>query len=264
MKRLLIALAFAACNAPAASVTPPARPATPVASATANGSRAADQVVVTTRRIEIPRGTHEPLVLELPVIGGLGNAAVEARANALVTAEKLIDASIDSLRDDAKRSAEADQPPLGIQGARYEVAYNAHGLLEIDATHDTMGAYPSSHERRVVIDLRTGNAVSAEAFISSKAPALVKRLESMRAAEVEDSAAERDELAAEIVRVARFTTDHLKNFSINARGVTFHYDYEFPHVIRALQPVGQFFLSWAEIAEYVDPKSPLARAMMSK
>ena len=50
-----------------------------------------------------------------------------------------------------------------------------------------------------------------------------------------------------------------KNFPISDEGVTFYYDYGFPHVIQALAPDGQYFFKWAELKPFIKPDGLLAR-----
>ena len=57
--------------------------------------------------------------------------------------------------------------------------------------------------------------------------------------------------ASEYFREADFTVKNLNEFTVGDRGVTFIYDYGFPHVALALQPEGRFFYSWAELKPFV-------------
>lgn len=50
---------------------------------------------------------------------------------------------------------------------------------------------------------------------------------------------------------ATFTAQELENFSVGDKGITFKYDYEFPHVALALQPDGAYFYSWAELKPFI-------------
>lgn len=52
---------------------------------------------------------------------------------------------------------------------------------------------------------------------------------------------------------ADFTADDLDNFSVGEKGVTFIYDYGFPHVIQACQPSGNYFFTWNELKPYIKP-----------
>lgn len=62
-----------------------------------------------------------------------------------------------------------------------------------------------------------------------------------------------------LFRHSNFTAANLDWFSISDRGVTFVYDYGFPHVIKAVEPTGAFFFSWARLKPYIKPGGLLAR-----
>ena len=53
--------------------------------------------------------------------------------------------------------------------------------------------------------------------------------------------------------------EDLDQFSLSDKGVTFIYDYGFPHAIEALQPDGRFFLSWAKLRPFIKRDGLLAR-----
>ena len=50
---------------------------------------------------------------------------------------------------------------------------------------------------------------------------------------------------------ADFEVGNLNRFSISDKGVTFIYDYGFPHAIQALQPDGRYFFTWKDIKGHV-------------
>jgi hypothetical protein len=49
----------------------------------------------------------------------------------------------------------------------------------------------------------------------------------------------------------KFKRSNLDDFSISDKGLTFLYDAEFPHVVQALQPAGEYFFSYAELRPYI-------------
>ena len=55
----------------------------------------------------------------------------------------------------------------------------------------------------------------------------------------------------------KFDVNNLDEFSVNDQGVTFLYDAGFPHAIRALQPDGENFFSYAELRPYIKRNGPL-------
>ena len=66
----------------------------------------------------------------------------------------------------------------------------------------------------------------------------------------------RDQDAAERLKEAlqnaTFGMENLDNFSVNNRGVTFLYDFGFPHVIKALEPSGRYFFSYERLKEHIN------------
>jgi len=62
---------------------------------------------------------------------------------------------------------------------------------------------------------------------------------------------------------SRFGVENLDTFRLDDKGVTFVYDFEFPHVSEALEPAGEYFLSYEELRPYINPEGPLARLITS-
>jgi len=58
---------------------------------------------------------------------------------------------------------------------------------------------------------------------------------------------------------AQYNPLKLNDFSVAADGVSFYYDYGFPHVIQALQPAGEFKFTWKQLKPYIKPGGLLAR-----
>ena len=53
--------------------------------------------------------------------------------------------------------------------------------------------------------------------------------------------------------------DKLDEFSISDKGVTFLYDYGFPHAIQALEPDGRYFFTWAQMKQHIKRGGLLAK-----
>jgi hypothetical protein len=218
-----------------------------------------ERVVVTKRRVEIPRAGHDSVVLDLPVVEGVKDVVIADKITAALAPEKLIGESLDDIRDEAK-AVKAGDPGLGVQNGGYEVTYDDHGVLQIDAFSEFWGAYPSGNEVRVLLDLKTGDPITGStAFRAEKIPALVTRLDAMLKAEVKASAAIKDPDFSDLVRDAKFEATDLDGMGVSDKGVTFHHEYAFPHVALALQPAGDYFVAWSDLRDDLDPKGPLAR-----
>ena len=116
-----------------------------------------------------------------------------------------------------------------------------------------------------VVDTATGERVTiANAF--TDLPVLAAVIKKMQQKEVEAAIREmkadpenKDIAVAQVFENTDFTVESFGDFSVTDSGVMFYYDYGFPHVIQALQPSGEFVLSWAELKPYIRPAGLLAR-----
>lgn len=144
-----------------------------------------------------------------------------------------------------------------LEEADYRVGYNDNGILSIDLMINGTGAYPSGSVKTVVVDLKTGNKV-APANVFTDIDGLVGRLKEIQKEEIRQGIEEikkdpdfSNENPADLFNEADFTAENLEGFAVDEKGVTFTYDYGFPHVIQALQPEGKYFLSWTEIKPFI-------------
>lgn len=182
--------------------------------------------------------------------GRAGHDAVEA-ALALPNVLKV---TLADLERDAKDGS--------VTGLDYTVDYNAQGILELTYTLETMGAYPSSDVTHVLLDARTGAPITAaKAFDPSKLAELARMADKALRAEIDKALSDPDPDAREIIegyKDTHFGVGNLDPFEVSADGVTFLYDYDFPHVAQALQPPGRFHFAWLEIQPSLAKGSPLA------
>jgi hypothetical protein len=151
-----------------------------------------------------------------------------------------------------------------LDEADYEVNYNDKGVLVVTLSLMGSGAYPSMNDKTVVIDLKTGNRVfPADVFTNLET--LAAKVGKAMQAEIEKTKVEykNDPDAAgfdgsEYFDRAVYTSENLEAFSVGDKGVTFKYDYGFPHVVKAFQPEGRFFFGWAEMKPFIKPDGLLA------
>ena len=152
-----------------------------------------------------------------------------------------------------------------LSSADYEVIYNDKGVLCIDLTMEGSGAYPSGTTKTVVVDLRTGNVVkTSDVFTDLRGlAAMVRKAQKKEIAEAVERLKQdpefKSEDPADLFKDADFRRKDLEGYSVNDKGVTFKYDYGFPHVIQAAQPDGTYFFPWAELRPYLVPGGLLAR-----
>ena len=119
-----------------------------------------------------------------------------------------------------------------------------------------MGAYPSTSTKYVVVDLKTGNRIIAQ-DVFTKLSGLVAMNKKAQQAEIKKAIIDikkenpDEENPASLFKSKDFQTENLNDFSVSDKGVTFLYNYDFPHVILALQPEGKYFFTWSQIKPYV-------------
>ncbi len=144
-----------------------------------------------------------------------------------------------------------------LEEADYEVGYNQKSILSITLSMSGSGAYPSVFSKTVVVNLKTGNQIKpADIFtnldglaaeIKKRQQAEIKKAQEDYKKDVETA----DFDGSEYFDNADFKIENLEGFAVSEKGVTFTYDYGFPHVVQALQPNGIFLFTWAQLKPFI-------------
>jgi hypothetical protein len=152
-----------------------------------------------------------------------------------------------------------------LEEADFEVVHNANGILTVKLWISGTGAYPSGSTRVVVVDTRRGIRLTP-AMVFSDLNGLVAMIRKDQRKEIDQAIKEirndpeLDEPdPEELFEGKEFRTKDLAGFSVDASGVTFTYEYGFPHVIKALEPEGAFTYSWDRLKPYIKSTGLLAR-----
>jgi hypothetical protein len=152
-----------------------------------------------------------------------------------------------------------------LEEADYKVEYNKNGILGVELSMDGSAAYPSGMTRHVVVDTRTGTRQRAAdvftnlAGLSAKVRNMQKQEIAKAIVEIKKEQSSDDPPPDDLFKETIFGIKDLNEFSVDDKGVTFHYDYGFPHVILAMQPEGEFRLSWTELRPFIKPGGLLTR-----
>ena len=153
-----------------------------------------------------------------------------------------------------------------LEEASYDVNYNANKMLSISLTIQGSGAYPSGVTKHIVIDIVNGTRVRpSDVFVNTGG--LLAELAKMRDDEVKKKIAEirsdpetkDDDVSGLFDDSAEYHKVTVDEFQIDESGVVFHHNYGFPHVAQALQPDGQFFLTWEELKPFIKRGGLLAQ-----
>lgn len=157
----------------------------------------------------------------------------------------------------------------------YKVNYNKNGVLDIALTQETIAAYPDQSTVNLLIDLKTGESVKfSDAFKANALDEFAKRVDVKLSAEKTAMIAridkgefdeggtvdkEANDAVKEQLNNLSFTAETFNEFSVNDKGVTIIYDAGFPHVIKAAQPDGRYFFTWAEVKPFIRTDGLLGR-----
>ena len=147
----------------------------------------------------------------------------------------------------------------------YKVNYLDGGLLDISLIMEGSAAYPNGYEKTLVIDLMQGRRLYInDVFVDIGN--LVLKIDKAHKADVKRAreTARKDGLDDAdsfdtLIETQKLTLKKLEDYSISETGVTFIYDYGFPHAFEALEPEGRFFFSWRELAPFVKKGAALEK-----
>lgn len=151
-----------------------------------------------------------------------------------------------------------------LDEADFDVKYNKNGILCVQLSMDGSAAYPDGTIKVVCADTRLGvRARPADVFIDIPGlTAMVRKAQEKEKREAiprikrENSDVEQPEL---LFGDKHFTQKDLDGYEVGDKGITFHYDYDFIHVARALEPDGTFFYTWAQLRPYIKKGGLLTR-----
>ena len=152
-----------------------------------------------------------------------------------------------------------------LEESDFETVYNKNGILCIRQWMTGTAAYPDSVTKYAIVDTKTGLKLKIQGMFSNL-DALAVKLKKLQTAEVKKAILEfkkdpenADADPEQLFESTDLTANDLDQFSISDDGVTFYYDYGFPHVLQALQPDGEFKLTWAELKPFIRRDGLLAR-----
>ena len=185
-------------------------------------------------------------------IATASTVALSRKITAAISPERVLDLNIREELTEFQWLEEAD----------YKVIFNQNGVLCIELWMTGTAAYPDSVTKAVVVDIRTGR-VARVPDLFRQLPELAKLVRKKQLAEIaqatEEMRSDPDASPDQLFSEARFTTEDFDQFTVDSQGVTFRYDYGFPHVLEALQPAGEFHFSWAELKPFIRMDGLLAR-----
>lgn len=143
----------------------------------------------------------------------------------------------------------------------YKVNYNQQGILELELFRSGVGAYPTVYNATIVADLDTGNQIKIVDAFQNRI-GLLTMIDDAQATEMAVAVKKSEEGEAEYLR-GKFkethkASDEVKEFSVSDRGVTFIFEYDFPHASKASQPEGRYLILWDRLKPFLREYGKLA------
>jgi hypothetical protein len=230
-------------------------------------SAAAQSIVVTPKRVVYKRtGRNVPdfkrtFEVRYPIFSGKLTPVARRGLRSGTDYWRIFDMKLaDNLRDDH-----------WLSNLDYEVKYNKYNILDIWLFVEGVAAYPDGSSKYLVFDIRTGRKLDySDLFISSRMRDLLSKIRAVMKHSEAEALKDSEEMRETLAYYRNFTPEfhptpdkiefkNLDGFTISDTGVTFLYDYGYAHVAQALEPPGEFFLSYAELKPFIRPDGLLAR-----
>ncbi|MBX9720657.1 MAG: hypothetical protein K2X81_04630, partial [Candidatus Obscuribacterales bacterium] len=154
-----------------------------------------------------------------------------------------------------------------LDGVDYQIHYNKKHLLSLEMIENGCGAYPSGFSKYTVINTSTGKILSAkDVFLESSLKTLKemihKKLQANGNEQLKESGVDdpgyRNQLKQDIAESLKTNPIELSAYEISEQGITFKFDWGFPHVILAFEPSGDCFFSFSELKPYIRRDGPLS------
>lgn len=157
-----------------------------------------------------------------------------------------------------------------VDALTYDVLYNANNILNVRLMMEGSGAYPDAGLRYVTIDARTGKKLELYDLLRYDSADKLRDAirDEMRSTEDGLDADEKEGLREQRSDAGYrkfhpgpngLELRHLSGFAISDKGVSFMFDYAYPHVSQALEPSGEFFIPYKRLSPYIRRDGLLAR-----
>jgi hypothetical protein len=194
--------------------------------------------------------------IQYPIASGLTNALILQKVQTAISLKQVVGQSLAEMEQEYKENQ-------WLTEVSYTVNYNRNNLLDLTYAIAGVGAYPSSFEKHVAVNLKTGQKIrTKDLFKADALGAIAQVVDRMMQQEIQQKIAEvkqqEPEPVTKLFANHRFQTKNLEDFTVGATGVTFRYNFEFPHVVKAIEPSGSYLIPYAKLTRYIRQDGALA------
>jgi hypothetical protein len=142
----------------------------------------------------------------------------------------------------------------GVIGVDYRINYDKNNVLDISFFIETIGAYPDSHYKHYQIDLARGELIKIDQIMNfDKLNELVALCDLKLQNNIRTNIKNLKQKDISLLpnEEYSFKVENLDEFTINEKGITFYYNFGFPHVIKSLEPKSSIALSYEELNDFI-------------
>jgi hypothetical protein len=199
---------------------------------------------------------YKQATVMIPTVTAGPNPAVLKQVQAAIDPKAVLGESVKELETEFKTTG-------WLSTINYTVDYNKNSIVQLTYTKEGVSAYPSTFKFYVAVDLQTGKVIKVADLLTPEGlkkvadtinQSMQKRIQTAIAQNANQDTDLKSRLSGK-----QFQVENLNTFVIGEKGITFIYDFDFPHVIQALAPDGKFFLSYPELQPSVKPIGRLGR-----
>jgi hypothetical protein len=188
-------------------------------------------------------------IVQYPMASGLADAVLMKKVQEAISLKQVLGQSL----------AEMQKNYLDnnwLTDVSYRVNYNQDNILDLTYLISGSAAYPSNFEKHVSVSLKTGKVLRArDLFKAEGFGAIAKVIEPMMQQEILQKIAEfqkKDpDINENLFSKHHFQAKNVEDFIIGKTGVTFLYNFDFPHVIKAAEPSGAYLIPYRKLTRYI-------------
>ncbi|HJQ35129.1 MAG TPA: DUF4062 domain-containing protein [Pyrinomonadaceae bacterium] len=194
---------------------------------------------------------QKSFLVRYPVVEGITSDEVLQKINSVLSYERVFDVSI----------KEEIEETWGLSSLDFEVNYLKNPFLDTTLMIEGIGAYPWQHSITIVVNVETGEQVkAADLFEESSMELLASRVNELVQLDkkkanlllsYENNEADSSGWFDDRFGPTGFVVNDLNHFSIEDYGITFLFDFGFPHVIKAFEPEGRYFFSFHSLRPFI-------------
>ena len=212
---------------------------------------------------------RKEFTVRYPIVEGLKSESIIFKINSILNYEKVFDVSL----------ADAMENETWLSDLDYTIKFIKKPFLNIEFMMEGTGAYPTITTQNIVVNYETGERIFAkDVFSENSLQRLVSIIDEfvqvdLRKASIQEKYI--DEIPLEVnfdsdeyyegmllenrFYSNKFTVENLNNFSLEEYGITFDFDFGFPHVIKALQPEGKYYFDFSSLKQFIRKDSVLEK-----